>query len=270
MTQPPDFPDFTPSGVALTSATPIAQKVTSVLTPGQVVGPVTYQIAQLGYELQFQASGQTGSAGPDYVTFLMSWMDSTTGITVWEKAYSIAVGPHGDAHQICASGPARADQVVVTITALASNPDSISCTYTLLQTSRSYTRDRARTTSSATANFLGLIAGGYVIESGNLLNVSASGVAAGGSAVRVIGFWDGEISIVARTSLASATMDVSVSDLTGLQGNDAAMYHEFANSAGDVNATPFIPSLQCALTLHNNATTSATLSAAVTAATLDT
>lgn len=265
----PDYPDFTAGRALVMSAQPVANRVNATLTPGAVSGPVDYTIAQLGYELAFHITAAAGATGPDYVTLLMQWNDATTGITVWQKAYTAAAGPNNDSHRIVASGPARANQLVVTITALASNPDTVTTQYTILQTSRTYTRDRARTRSSADANFLGLTGGSYNIESGNLLNTSPGSIGASGSATRVIAFWDAQVFIKARTLAGSATMDVSVEDITGLQAQDASVFHGSCDANGYLSASCYLPSTQCVLVLTNNAGTSEMLAASVTSAETD-
>lgn len=277
-----DYPDFATPGAnayqisqtgvpLLSAAQQVADMVTGTLTPGQSTAQEVYTYTLLGYEMSFQLqAGGAGATGPDYATILLQWQDGGSTIVVYEKAYTIAAGPNGAQHKITASGPARANRLIVTVTALAANPDNVIYTYTLLQTSRTYTRDRARTKSTADTNFLNLTQGSYVIESGNLLNTAPSGVAASGSATRVIAFWDGACYLKARTSLGGANLDVAVQDTTGLQASDGVVFHQVSDTNGNVGSELYLPSLQCVIVLKNLGGTAATLAAVLTQVSIDT
>lgn len=266
MTTQPDYPDFTGARAGVLSAQPLAQAVTAELAAGQASATQTYQVTQLGYELAFHLTAAAGGTGPDYATLLMVWMDSASGIPLWEKGYTIAAGPNGEPHRVTASGPARADTLQITVTARSTNPDEVTSQYTVLQTSRSYSRDRTRTRSTNDANYLGLISGNYVIEAGNLLNTSPNLGAAGGVATRVISFWDGQAFIKARTFSGAADLSVSVQDTTGLQSADTSVFHGQSDSGGYLSSSFYLPSLQCVLVLTNGNAAAQQVAASVTAA----
>lgn len=146
-----DFPDWTApqanaNAIATTGAPPLVLKQVVDVLIGQAINagasvtrPASGQfpVNQPGYEIQLNVA-TLGATAP-IVSVELQWYDSAFGGQIDDEIYYFYSG-NLNGHLIHGRGPSKGDRVVVVIT----NHDAtsqVTVSYTLLQTSRTFTRE---------------------------------------------------------------------------------------------------------------------------------
>lgn len=153
-----DFPDWghpqaAANAISTTGAPPLVFKQVLDVLIGQnlaanssITRPASGQFSlnQPGYELQI-SFGSLGATAP-IMSVELQWYDSSFGNLVDDETYFMYSG-NAAGHFIHGRGPSKGDRVVVIIT--NNGASAVTVTYTLMQTSRTFTREFWKTIAKA-------------------------------------------------------------------------------------------------------------------------
>ena len=279
-----DFPDWTApqahaNAISTTGAPPLVLKQVVDALIGQnipanssITRPASGQFAvnQPGYEIQLNVATLGGTA--PIVSVELQWYDSTFGGQIEDEIYYFYSG-NLNGHLIHGRGPSKGDRVVVVIT----NHDATSAvtvSYTLLQTSRTFTREFWHTLVKAGAApvFPGFTAIAHNIA-GNILGAQSGSLNASQLLTLVMPLYTGTCRIngtgantagMTTWSIATATDPVAGSSF-GFQGVNGQS--GFAPTGVTSLWVPEIalPRAQCQLRIQNSLTVAQTVLTTLTA-----
>lgn len=269
-----DFPDWQApqahaNAISTTGAPPLVLKRVVDVLIGQNVpalGTVTrpasgaFSINQPGYEIQINVATLGGTAPACSVE--LQWFDSSFGGLVDDEVYYFLSG-NLNGHLIHGRGPSKGDQVV----AIIKNYDptsAVTFSYTLLQTSRVFTREFWKTTTKGGVNpvFPGFTATPQNLPA-NVLCAQSVSVPASGSSSFMLPLYTGTVRLIGSASATVGTQQWEVIDVTeqvaGAQtfsvvGNGETGYAPNGPGSAYLPDVP-LPRAQCKMTLINTATT---------------
>lgn len=282
----PDFPDEKApdahaTAISLTGAPPLVfkrvidvQLGTSIAAGGTLTRPASgaFSLNQPGYEIQLNV-GTLGGVAP-IVSVELQWYDSAFGLLMDSEIYYFYSGDV-NGHQIHGRGPSKGDQVIVVIKNY-SGTSGVSVTYTLLQTSRTFTREFWKTITKGTVQPVlpGLTMAPGNMESGWLMGLNTS-IPASGNLSRVLPLYTGTVRLNGiAVSGAAGNLQWVLNDNTNqlvsgplaFQGtNGQAGFAPFGASSLYAAEIP-LPRSQQTLTISNNLTTTLTAITGIVAA----
>lgn len=197
-----DFPDWGApqahaSAISTTGAPPLVFKQVLDVLIGQTIGVSTsltrpasgtFPLNQPGYEIELNVATLGGTA--TVVSVELQWYDSTFGALIDDETYYFYSG-NVNGHLIHGRGPTKGDRVVAIITN-HSGANQITVSYTLLQTSRTFTREFWHTITKGGVNpvFPGFSAIAHNVA-GNVLGITNSAVAASTTVVLLLPLYTG-------------------------------------------------------------------------------
>lgn len=263
----PDFPDEKApdahaTAISLTGAPPLVLKRvldvqvgTSIPAGGTLTRPASgaFAINQPGYEIQVNV-GQVGGTAA-IISVELQWYDSAFNGLIEDEIYYFYSGDV-NGHQIHGRGPSKGDQVVV-IVKDHSGASGVSFSYTLLQTSRTFTREFWHTIvkNQAFPAFPGFTAVTHDIGAGVIAGQAVS-VPASTVDTFVLPLYTGTVRLFGVTSSASAgnndwqvlaVTDLGVAGAVLLQGsNGQSGFAPDGVSSLYIPDTP-LPRAQCVL-----------------------
>lgn len=270
-----DFPDWQAPAenarqISVTGAPPLVFKQLIDVLIGQnipasssVTRPATgnFKLNQPGYEIELNIASLTNPA--PIVSVELQWYDSSFGALMEDETYYFYSGDV-NGHQIHGRGPSKADRVVVVITN-HSGAGGLTCSYTLLQTSRTFTREfwHTITKGGVTPSFLGFTALAHNIA-GDLVGTRALSVPASQTDVTLMPFYTGTVRLFGTGPLAVAAAAIQWIILATADPV-AAANNLFQGSNGQSGFAPFgqsslyapdiaLPRSQCELQISNTLT----------------
>lgn len=281
-----DFPDWNApqahaDDISTTGAPPLVMKRVIDALIGQNVGTSSsitrpasgkFSVNQPGYEILLNVA--TLGASAPIMSVELQWYDSGFGGLVDSEIYYFYSGDL-NGHLVHGRGPSKGDQVVVIITNF-SGASAVTVSYTLLQTSRTFTREFWKTIGKGGVQpaYPGFTAAKSSI-SANVLTNDSFMIAASSSKVIILPLYTGSVSLMGITSdtvAGNSTWDVIASSD---QVVPSAVPFEGVN--GQSGFAPLgvkslygpnipLPRSQCQLTLLNgNASSPETLSSIIIA-----
>lgn len=282
----PDFPDEKApdahaTAISLTGAPPLVlenlvdvQIGTSIPASGTLTRPASGQftINQPAYEVILNV-GTLGGTAP-ILSIELQWYDHNFGQLIDSELYYFYSG-NVNGHQVHGRGPTKGDRLVVVVKNFNAT-SGVSFTYTLIQVSRTYTREFWRTVGKAGVQpvYPGFTAAASDI-SANLLSAESHSIGAAGTTSVLLPLYTGSVRLVGTTSdttagnsrwLITPTSDQVAGSIPTFQGANGE-----SGFAPDGPKTLWVPDValpraQCTLLFSNtNATTTEILTAAVTA-----
>jgi hypothetical protein len=209
-----DFPDWQApqahaTAISTTGAPPLVFKQvidaligTNIGASGSVTRPGSGQFSlnQPGYEIALNVA-TLGATAP-IVSVELQWYDSAFGQLIDDETYFFYSG-NLNGHFIHGRGPTKGDRVVVVITN-HSGASGITVSYTLLQTSRVFTREFWRTITKNGVNpvFPGFTAISHNV-SGNYLGFTNSSVPAGQTVAFLLPLYTGTARLFGQGAAAA-------------------------------------------------------------------
>lgn len=273
-----DYPDYTTpqahaNAISLTGAPPLVLKqVVDVLigqnlpANGTVTRPASgsFPINQPTYEVQLNIA-TLGATAPA-CSIELQWYDSTFGALMDTEIYYFLSG-NVNGHIIHGRGPTKGDRVIV-IFRNYNATSAVSVTYTLLQTSRVFTREFWKTINKGAVNpvFPGFTTIG-MNPAANTIAADSTSVAASGSAIKVLPLYTGTVRLSGITGdtvvnntqweVVNATDQVAGQAILTVGNGETG----FAPTGAQSVYVPDIPlpRAQCTLDLFNRNTTTAQL-----------
>lgn len=275
-----DFPDWTApqahaTAISTTGAPSLVFKRLidvligqSIAAASSITRPASGQFAlnQPGYEIQLNV-GTLGGTAP-IVSVELQWFDSSFGARMDDEIYYFYSG-NVNGHQIHGRGPTKGDQVVVIIHNYSAT-SAVTVSYTLLQTSRVFTREFWKTIGpNATAPVFPGFTAATMNPSSGALAVSTGSVAANGNTSLVLPLYTGTVAFTGLTTDTTAgnsewdivtATDQQVPQATVLAGRNGE-----SGFAADGATSLYLPDVslprsQCTLNmLNHNATTTESL-----------
>lgn len=262
-----DFPDWTApqahaNAISTTGAPPLVfkrvvdlQVGTSIPANGVLTRPASGQflLNQPGYEISLNVA-TLGATAP-IISVELQWFDSAFQGLIDDEIYFFYSGD-ANGHLIHGRGPTKGDQVVVIVTNHSAT-SAVSFTYTLLQTSRVFTREFWKTIVKAGAfpAFPGFTPVTHDIGAGILCGQAVS-VPASTTSKFVLPLYTGTVRLFGVTSSAVAANNswnvLAVTDLITAGGpllqvaNGQTGYSPLGVTSAYVPDTP-LPRAQCQL-----------------------
>lgn len=273
-----DFPDWGApqahaTAISTTGAPPLVFKQVidaligqSVPANSSITRPASGKFAlnQPGYEIQFNVA-TLGATAP-VVSVELQWYDSTFGALMDDETYYFYSGDL-NGHFIHGRGPTKGDRVVVIIT--NRDPTSaVTVSYTLLQTSRTFTREFWHTITKAGAVpvFPGFTAITHNVT-GNVLAAFSASVAASTTLTRIMPLYTGTARFMGVGASAAGQTTWSVQSVTDPLGSSEFPFQGINGQSGfspDGTASLYVPDLalprsQCQLLITNSLTVAQTV-----------
>jgi hypothetical protein len=234
------------SGVSLLSNPSIIINQTIVVPANGVTTLGPFAINQIGYNVGFVLTVNSGGSG--LILVENKWTDQISGLTVGDEAFSFMGAATGQSY--IGSGPTKGNMVSMTVT----NPDiafSITLKIVMIQNGRIYARDDWRQQSFAT-NPLYQNATGYNEQGNILFYAKPPGINAASSWVRYCPLYAGRISLRAASD-GSQTGQIVVTALDAkLTGNAIILYEDvIPASNNDISASFSLPRSPSVVTVFN-------------------
>lgn len=269
-----DFPDWGApqahaNAISTTGAPPLVFKRlidvqigTNIPAAGTLTRPASGQFSlnQPGYEIEINMASLGATAPACSVE--LQWYDSTFGALMDDEIYYFLSG-NANGHLIHGRGPSKGDQVVVVIRNYDAT-SAVSFSYTLLQTSRVFTREFWKTITKAGANpvFPGFTAT-PMNPPANVLCAQSVSVPASGSALFVLPLYTGTVRLLGTGSGTAGQSTWEFIDFTeqvaGAQVFASGVNGQSGYAPNGVTSLYLaevpLPRAQCRLTLLNGATT---------------
>lgn len=280
-----DFPDWTaPQAHATAISTTGAPLLVFKQVIDQLVGqslphassitrPASgrFTLNQPGYEIWFNVA-TLGATAP-VLSAELQWFDSATGARIDDELYYFYVG-NLNAHFVHGRGPTKGDRLVVVLTNYSGTVDS-TLSYTVLQTSRIYTREYWHTIGQGPVApvFPGFTAATMNI-SANILAGQSNSMTAAQVLSFVLPLYTGTIRLMGTTTGPTAGKSVwNILDNTdqvatgvfSVQGVNGQSGFAPDGESGLWLPQVALPRSQCTLQLVNNETTTQTLTTTIVA-----
>ncbi len=227
------------------------------IVPGDTIIVGTWSISQTSYEIGLNV--HTAAGAKDYVTIRLQFTDSVSGLLVGQRTCYVVAGNSGNAHSIVGTGPMRGDTVTLSVITDSLNTANMAVYYTLVQTSRLYTRDEWKTivmdiTAYTTSG---------VLPDANILTNSAPSIASGASQTRLLPLFGARVGIEAETTSGAADAEILIAAAGSVMSNYPTVYHGYTGAGGRLVDSFPLPDAQCLLTVTNHAAAQQTLSFSV-------
>ena len=268
-----DFPDWTApqahaTAISTTGAPPLVFKRVidaligqNIPASGTLTRPASgsFSLNQPGYEILLNVASLTSPA--PVVSVELQWYDSTFGQLLDDEIYYFYSG-NLNGHFIHGRGPSKGDAVIVVVKNYSA-AGGLTFTYTLLQTSRVFTREFWKTITKGGVNpaFLGFTAAPQNMPA-NVLCAQNTSLAASSSQVLILPLYTGTARLFGSGSAVAAAATWQITDST----EQVAGSQIFAQgTSGQTGFAPLgagslwlpdiaLPRAQCQLTVVNNAT----------------
>ena len=279
-----DFPDWQApqahaTAISTTGAPPLVFKNVIDALIGQTINASSsltrpasgkFSLNQPGYEILLNVASLTSPA--PIVSVELQWYDSTFGQLLDTETYYFYSG-NVNGHFIHGRGPSKGDSVVVLVTN-HSGAGAVTFTYTLLQTSRVFTREFWKTIIKAgvAPAYLGLTAINHNIA-GNVVGLTSSSVGAGATLAFVMPLYTGTARLFGQGAAAAGQSTWIILPSTDPVGGSV---NSFQGVNGQSGFAPFgasslyvadiaMPRSQCQLQLINNLTVAQAIITSITA-----
>jgi hypothetical protein len=278
-----DYPDFqthqahadaiAATGAPLLSLHTVLAHATAVIPASfttNVPASGKFTVGQTSYEIVLKV-GSGGAAAPVCVVELF-WTDSISGLAADYQRFMFFAGATGAEHLIHGHGPSNADQLVVSFTAGLAQ---ITVNYSIMQSSRIYTKHLWRTTNPQTSLpvFSGFSFPPQDVGAGIILGVQDS-VAANGAVKYLLPLYTGDVEWNGRDNGNVASMSryfMNAEAETAISNN--TILTRLAGASGFAGSGPSsmeggftLPRVQCSHQYNNlNTTTLLVLSANIIA-----
>lgn len=235
------------SGVPLLSKSTLSTNTGATSIGGggtqQQIGPLA--MGQTGYEIFVSVTATSGLAQP-FLSVLMQWSDSATGLLVAEEQWWLA-GAFPSAQQYTGTGPTKGDTLLITVTNDA--PSGMTYDIALAQNSRAYARDDWR---QITNNAVPNNTAGNTDAPGNFLFEASPNVAAGNTLMRIVPLYAGRVTLHAD-STQPFDITIGTNDQTpGIINVNFYEGHVTAAGGGFLNDQLDLPRSVCGINLTNN------------------
>lgn len=270
-----DFPDWTApqanaTAISTTGAPPLVFKQVIDVLIGQAINasssitrPASGQFAlnQPGYEIQLNVATLGSTA--TIVSVELQWYDSAFGALIETETYYFYSG-NVNGHLIHGRGPSKGDRVVVIITN-RSGANQVTVSYTLLQTSRTFTREFWHTIVKA--GTAPVIPGFTLIGTniaGNVLGTDVATIAASGIRTLLLPLYTGTVrlfGIAPSVTAGNITWTVEpVADPVSASNNEFSGTNGQSGFAPSGSGSLYVPDMglprsQCQIQVANALTT---------------
>jgi hypothetical protein len=227
------------SNVSNTSGTVIAIGGTSSL------GPFTF--TQPGYEISITALSNSAGTVTPFVSVLMTWSDSVSGLIVSQEKWWLAAG-NPTAQTYCGTGPSKGDTLNILLTNFVGG-NTLTYSLTLTQNSRPYSRDDWR---QITNNAVPTFTAPNVDQSSNILCETAPALAANGTVTRILPLFAGLVTLSYFNGAQALTISVqSIDQVVAPSAVGLANFTPAANATS--NQQIALPRSNCIIVLTNAA-----------------
>lgn len=260
-------PDW--GGTALQAGHSVLTSVKSVTLARNAAVTYTLPITRPGYLVRINITNTTNTTTEMPVRFDWQFVDVATGTILDNLSWSIFAGAKGSPHSVNGSGPAKGNQLSVTITNQAFATATLTFDFIVMEVTSTFDRHDWHTddtvaftissfTSPETEATSGLLCG--------IVNLSLA-TGAGGQATRILPLYTGEAQLWLSTASSAADLEYW---LFPEADQGFASQPAYANGATTANGTVviplFMPRVQSILVLQNNNAATKVVQATLSAA----
>lgn len=223
-------------------------------------------VTRPGYIVEIHAWNQTDTVTLLPVAVEMRWQDTVSTNGIDTQLWQFLAGTTAQPHYVDGKGPTSGGTLVLTVFNNAAAGPSLSYFIIVDETSAAPVRHDWRTDDIFFFAIAGSLVPGHDAVTDILAFRNAVNLAVNTPDIRSLPLYNGLVQLHADTSLANATLQITIKPAGGSGAEiSAVVYFATTDATGNLNAQVYLPRTQCSITINNAGAGAATVNYCVVA-----